>query len=264
MNTLTKEELSEMSGENQGGDYKFDIPMLTLEGEDGYFRLTQNKQETRIDGDSVKGIMIKFRCQYGAYLNEGERILFTSEEDSAQKQFDLIEITAGKGGKKFTSKIDKGKGKELKEKYPDLKFKQIVYFLMENEELVKLQIKGSSLSELYRTKEQAEEEGENLGYFNQFECEHKFDFWTILTAKQYTKKIGNKNKTFYRINFEKGDKLDETMQGVVASKIKFVFDRLKAIETARVNSGNAPETTAQLPPADEYEPAPEDYEYQEQ
>ena len=258
---MNKEELSKMSGENQGDDYKFDVPMLTLEGEDGYFRLTQNKQETKL-GDEVKGVMLKFRCQYGAYLNEGERILFTSEEDNAQKKFDLIEITAGKGGKKFTTKIDKGTGKELKERNPGLKFKQIVYFLLDDDQIVKLQIKGSSLSNLYRTEEQAEAEGDDVGYFNQFgENEHKFEFETILQANQYSKKIGNKTKTFYRIKFVKGEKLDDARMEVVGSKIKYVFDRLQAIEELKANRGQEQEQ----PPAEAYDdtPAPEDYEYQE-
>jgi hypothetical protein len=259
---MNKEELSKMSGENQGGDYKFDVPMLALEGEDGYFRLTQNKQETKL-GDEVKGVMLKFRCQYGAYLNEGERILFTSEKDNAQKRFDLIEITSGKNGKKFTQTIDKGTGKELKERNPDLKFKQMVYFLLDDDQVVKLQIKGSSLSNLYRTKEQAEAEGEDVGYFNQFgESEHKFEFETIMQANQYSKKIGNKIKTFYRIKFVKGGKLDDARMEVVGAKIKYVFDRLQAIEELKTSRGKEQEQ----PPVDDYEaetaPAPEEYEHQ--
>lgn len=259
---MNKQELSQMSGENQGGDYKFDVPMLTLEGEDGYFRLTQNKQETKLGDDEVKGVMLKFRCQYGAYLNEGERILFTSEEDSAQKVFDLIEITTGKGGKKFTTRIDRGTGKELKEKYPDLKFKQMVYFLLDDDQIVKLQIKGSSLSNLYRTKEQAEEESEDVGYFNQFgKDEYKFEYATILQANQYSKKIGNKTKTFYKIKFVKGEKLDDARMEFVGSQIKYVFDRLQAIAELKASRGQE-----EQPPVETYEseePSPEDYEYQE-
>lgn len=258
---MNKEELSKMSGENQGGDFKFDVPMLTLEGEDGYFRLTQNKQETKL-GNEVKGVMLKFRCQYGAYLNEGERILFTSEEDNAQKKFDLIEITTGKNGKKFTTTIDKGTGKELKERNPDLKFKQMIYFLLDDGQIVKLQVKGSSLSNLYRTEEQAATEKDDVGYFNQFaNSEHKFEFETILQANQYSKKIGSKVKTFFRIKFVKGGRLDDSRMEEVGAKIKYVFDRLQAIKEMRTNR----DQEQNQPPVEAYEaePAPDDYEYQE-
>lgn len=260
-------ELAEKSGENQGSEFKFELPMLSIEGEDGYFRLMENKKETKIDGN-VEGIMLRFRCQYGAYLNEGERILFTDEKDSASNVFDLIEITQGAKGK-FTNKIDRGTGKELKERHPDLSFKQIVYFLY-NGELVRLQIKGSSLSNLFRTKEQAEAEKKEtgndvaIGYFQQFgKDEHKFQYWTQIEPEKFEKKIGNKIKTFYKIKFIKGNKLSEQEMENVAEKINYIYDKIQSIEKAKLardtQQPQAQPTEQDQPPVEAYDDGSNDY-----
>lgn len=258
------QDLADKSGENQGSELRFDVPMLTLEGEEGYFRLTQNKVETKLDGN-VEGVMLKIRCQYGAYLNEGERILFTDEQNTARDTFELLEITQGKNGKKFTNVIDRGTGKELKERNPDLKFKQMIYFLLDGK-IVKLQVKGSSLTNLFRTEEQAKEEKTETGYFNQFgKDEHIFQVWTTLEAEKYSKKIGAKVKTFYRIKFVKGNELPKQEMEKVAEKINYIFDKIQAIEKAKSekNKGEAQNDMESQALVEAYDDGQENYEYQE-
>lgn len=238
----TKEQLAEMSGENEvKGAPKLDLPILKLNGTKGTFTLLKNGKKSDL-GSNVAGIILKIRRAANFYSKT--KRMFSTEANGFGDKLVLFETFEKKNGDVSYNKVDEGTYNELKERHPEIKYTQIIYFLLDGE-IVKFQVKGGGLTNLFE-------------YYKKFEKdEHLFEFETIVGTEQKTDPI-----TYYATTFAKGGELGSEEMEDVAEKIAYLSETIKKIDEYRKAKPEAQEQ----PPAESYEGeeyAPEDYEYQE-
>lgn len=234
------EALAVASGETEvKGAPKLDLPILKLNGSKGNFTLLKQGKKTDL-GNEVSGIILKIRrcCTFYSKTKQ----MFSTEVNSNNDKMILFEVFTKQNGDRSFNKIDEGTYAELKQRKPDLKFIQILYFLMDGE-VVKLQVKGGGLTNLFE-------------YYRKFEGdEHLFQYYTNITTEQKTDPI-----TYYSMLFAKGEKV-ENMEDV-AENINFLAETLAKIDSFRKTKSEAAESAPVSEYETEAEPAPEDYEYQ--
>ncbi len=130
---------------------KYNLPLVRFHGKEGRFLkyvFDEEGNKQAIDlGDKIQGVMLKVRR---VFVGWGQDYwLFTNEHNSWKDQVYLFEGKKTERGIEVKM-IDKGLCGELKSKYPELKMRQVIYFLLEpTKEVVKLQIKGKGLSYLF-------------------------------------------------------------------------------------------------------------------
>ena len=235
------EALSEASGENEvKGAPKLDLPILKLNGSKGNFTLLKKGKKIELDNE-VEGVILKIRrcCTFYSKTKQ----MFSTEVNSNSDKMVLFEVFTKQNGDRSFNKVDEGTYAELKQRKPDLKFVQVIYFLMDGE-VVKLQVKGGGLTNLFE-------------YYRKFEGkEHMFQFTTKITTEQKTDPI-----TYYTMVFERGEAVENMAR--VAEKINYLAETLAKIDSFKKQKSE----DAEQPPVEDYEaetaPAPEEYEYQE-
>ncbi len=222
MKKYTTEELnklSEMSGENNvKSSPKYNLAVIRIQGKEGhftkmYYDADGKWQEEKI-GDSFEGVILKIRRTMGAITNNGDDIYFSTEHNSNVDTATLFYQDRTKKEPK-TQMLDTGTYKELKTKFPNLKMKQILYFLLAGE-VVKVEVKGKGLSKLF-------------DYYSEFSgSEHLFQFITKVGMTSEKSPLGD----YFAMSFEKGKNsdLDE-----VAPKIEEVNSKIEEIETFYAN-----------------------------
>ncbi len=167
-NKIDLNKLAEESGESSlMGAPKYQLPIVRLHGKEGNFiKITKDKsgQTQQEDlGGTIQGTTLRFRRILSCFINE-ETSLFTNEHDSFNDKVTLFQ-SESKDGKRTTMMSVEGTAKEIRENEPTLKMIQIVYFLMEKE-IVKLQIKGSSLKNFYEFRQEIKKkEGKHFFQF---------------------------------------------------------------------------------------------------
>ena len=211
---MNKDELSKLSGEeNYKQPPKLDLPIVKIHGRKGDYRLSDKENEKSL-GKEISGIVLKIRRSYSFYSKT--RQLFSNESDTQSSNFALFEGFESKKGERSYNKIDEGTGKELKERHPELKTTQVLYFLLAPDmQLVKLQIKGSGLGNLY-------EYLQNLG-----KDEHIFSLITVLNSE---KKIDQQEIPYYSPTFAKGKELDEEEEKKMEYNLRMIAEKLGKIE----------------------------------
>jgi hypothetical protein len=233
------EALAEASGENEvKGAPKLDLPILKLNGSKGNFTLLRQGKKIELDNE-VEGVILKIRrcCTFYSKTKQ----MFSTEVNSNSDKMVLFEVFTKKNGDRSFNKVDEGTYAELKQRKPDLKFIQVIYFLMDGD-VVKLQVKGGGLTNLFE-------------YYRKFEGkEHMFQFTTKITTEQKTDPI-----TYYTMVFERGEAVENIAD--VADNINFLAETLNKIDSFKKQKSEVDDQ----PPAEAYDdtPAPEDYEYQE-
>ena len=243
---INKEELVNMSGEKnvrQSGRYT--VPIISLQGSIGIFQKRFPNKETGewetedIKGKSIKGVFLKVRRRLFQFKADpsgkstGET-LFSNEHDSWSDKVAILEST--KSGK--TMKVDEGYYEQIREKYQGLKVHMHIYMLVDDE-VIKLMVKGSSLSNLFRyLKEDISSD------------EHSFEYVTKLTMIENESSLGK----YFSIDFVKGEKSDLE---VVGPKMKEVHSAVEQSTFKRDDEDEEKKEDSakdqEAPPASAYE-----------
>lgn len=211
------DEMSKDSGESTlMGAPKYQLPIVRLHGKDGTFlKITKDKNgqtQTKDLGATIQGTTLRFRRILSCFISE-EVSLFTNEHDSSNDVITLFQSESSKDGKRSTMPTAEGPAKTIKENEPRLKMIQIVYFLM-NKEIVKLQIKGSSLKNFYEFRQEVKKK----------EGKHFFQFLLEIKKEQVKGKLGS----YYTMNFKIKEELKDLK--LVAKKIAEVKENLEVVE----------------------------------
>jgi len=213
---LTEEEVNELadlSGENNvKTPKKLNLATIKLNGKDGKFYKNEMNDEGKFEQteiqEEVTGVVLKIRRVLTAYRKEQGKsyILFTNQHNSWKDKVVLFEKKEGERAKLK----DKGMVPEIREKYPELRVRQVVYFLLYpgvRNEVVKLVIRGKGLSSLFQ-------------FFNEFENdEHLFEYEVKVGVQREEGDLGE----YYFNVFEK-------LGGV--SDIELVQEKIKEIASA--------------------------------
>ena len=224
-NEVSQEEidkLSELSDDkNTRSAPTFKLPSLRLNGKEGsYYKTSLTKSGEIVTGDDGKALLEKVEKPEGVILRArksfnfvgGDFQLFTNEGGISQKTIFTV-FEKRETAKGFSIKMaGQGTPAEIKTQFPELKMTQILYFLLNGEELVRLKVKGMSLGNLF-------------DYFKQFSAnEHAFQFLTILGEEKDKNQFGK----FVKATFTKGDRLTDL--SAVKENMELISKKVAEIE----------------------------------
>ena len=189
MNNI-KEDLSQYSGEEYyRRPLKLNLPEIRLNGNEGSFkRVVKVNNEYVVEdiGNELIGTILRIRRKLVDYKEK----ISTSEHNHPN---DIVTLFGAN---------DKGVAKELRQKYQNLRTQQILYFLLDTEELVKVVVRGASLG----SENKPEDSISFYDYLNSFEKdEHIWEYQTKLIPMPEKGKLG----TYYAISFEKANKIED-------------------------------------------------------
>jgi hypothetical protein len=217
-------ELSDMSGEkNSKQAPKYVLPSLKMNGKDGIFYRTKITKDETLEigddgrviledvGDSLSGVILIIRRSY--FHNGIDSQLYTNETDNT-KNAKINVLSKSETARGFTSTlVFQGTADQVKQRFPEIGMMQIIYFLLQDTgEIVRLKVKGMSLSQFF-------------SYFKEFEKnEHIFEFITQLGSKKDKNKFGS----FYVNTFKKGERVEN--MAAVETAVRTVYENLMNIE----------------------------------
>ena len=235
------QELTELSGEaGIKQPPKLELPTVRLDGRNGIFYKYINKEgtfEKEELGKEIKGVMLKVRRTFSEFSKTYRT--FTNEHNSWKDKLVLFESKKTERGTSILP-IDEGLIKELRERHPNLRMRQVIYFMFQpTNEIVKLIVKGKGLSNLFE-------------YWKEFETnEHMFQYVSGLKVKEETGELG----TYFSVEFEKVEKIEDISE--VAEQIFDISEKIKKIEDFYSTQVYTPEeivsTIAEEAPAKEEE-----------
>jgi hypothetical protein len=193
----------------------------------GYFRKRllvsranrdQKPEEINL-GNTVDVVFLKIRRRLIERGQNGEILRSTNEHDNRGSVVNLYDP--------FTKQTIRNNAQALREQYSNLRTVQVVYALLcgPNEpELVRVNIKGSSLG--------SDNKDPNVktfyDYMGSFEKgEHMFDFVTKLTPV-----LEKGAKSYYTVNFERGEKLDEKQLAYALQRLEEVYEKCVELDAA--------------------------------
>lgn len=236
--TTSKEEIDALSDlsddKNTRQAPKFSLPSLKLNGkEGGYTRtvLTEDGElKTGEDGKAIqeevkdpRGIILRIRKSF-QYIGVEEQ-LFTNEGGNTLKSiFSVFQKRETKKGFSIQMAFQ-GTPAQIKEKFPEMKMVQIVYFLLNTvsypkndkdavygTDLVRLKVKGMSLGHIF-------------DYFKEFSSkEHIFQFETILGEENGKNQFGK----FKMATFKKGKEIADYSK--VKESLELISAKIEEIE----------------------------------
>ena len=151
------ENLDEFAGPDLSGKAPtLQLPLIRLHGRDGGFFKIEGNEKTLL-GNEIEIIPLKARRIFTAFERNRQTgeitTYFTNEHNSWQEVINLFVVKPNSEKAEF---LDTGTSKQLKERWPKLKMTQILYCLM-GEEIVKLNIKGASLSNWFEFRDSLED-----------------------------------------------------------------------------------------------------------
>lgn len=225
---IDNEELARMSGESEVRQVRYVVPVLKFNGStNAWTKLTQDK-DNQFNSEELEAapevVFLKLRRTLQSYEKaEGGGIrTYSNEHNSRSDHLTLFERRPGTQKAKM---IDQGSVDELRNRYPNLRLKQNVYVLY-NDDVLKVGIRGKSLGSLFE-------------YLQSFEKgEHMHQFITKLDSHEETNEGG---LTYYVMDFVKGKPSDLTK---VAEKIREVHKNLETQDKNFVNSSRTEEEKA--------------------
>jgi len=214
--------LKELSGEDQGAP-KYDVPIVRIDGNDGYFyrieKQADGSTKSKKIGEEIIGTPLKYRRTLQEFNEDFS--LFTNEHNSWKDVLTLFERKETKKGMK-TSMLDTGNSKELREKYQGLRMTQIIYFLLDTKEVVKLQVKGASLSSLFEFREKLKKDKSSS---------HTFQFVLKIGSKECEMK--KLKKKYYAMSFAVLKEVED--MDFIAKKMEEVDNKIKEIDEHYAN-----------------------------
>ena len=227
---VSHEELAEWSGETTVRRFKYQVPILKFNGKKGSFSLlVPDEAGNWIPEDIAKGeieiVVLKVRRVLSSYekLSDGSGIRnFTNEHNNWQDPLTVFEMKKGDAKPRM---LDAGQTKDIREKFPNLKLRQNLYCLY-NDQIVKLTARGKSLSALF-------------DYYAEFQGdEHIYQFNTKLTCHQE----GDADTLeYFVIDYERGKEVDLP---TIAAKIKEVKTKID-LQDKQFASRSVPEMDKQ-------------------
>lgn len=210
-----QEDLSKLSGEDIVKQMpKYILPVIRLHGKKGkfykYVRGEEGKSEEIELTDKIQGTILKVRRILIGFGKDYQ--LFTNEHNHWKDKVSLFERNFEKKREK-PMMVDVGTRQELKQKYPELKMIQVLYFLLEpQKEVVKLLIKGKGLARL-------------VDFWREFKShEHIYDYLIEVGIKQEESPLGE----YYATTFNRIEEVES--KELVAEKIKEVAGKIAEIE----------------------------------
>ena len=215
------EELSNLSGESSLRQARYTVPILKFNGSKGDFTLlTQDKEGNFVPSEptsETEGVILKVRRIYTGYQEtpSGSLRWYTNEHNSNKDKLILFERPE-KGKSRL---VAEGTLEEIRTKYPKIRLQQNLYFLLDNEKIVKLGVRGKSLGAFWQYIKEDFKEGE-----------HIFQFLTKITCHQEENKGGI---SFYVLDFLKAEKNDID---IVGPKIREVASGLEKQDKSFSNS----------------------------
>jgi hypothetical protein len=264
-----QQDLAAMSGESvYRAPRALELNEVSLNGDDrdgGYFRkkilIGKPKDEKpeeihltkpaddKHPPDALTVVFLKIRRRLIERGKKGEILRSTSEHNH---KGDVVSLFEANSKERIT-----GIASDLREKYEGLRTVQIVYALLcvgPNEpELVKLIVKGASLG----SEAKAESTTDFYSYISSFNGdEHFYQYKTKLTPV-----LEEGQRSYYAINFERGERLSEKSYAFAVEKMKEVHAKCVEIDAARAQRVVKAATVDDvvLEPEEESEPATVDY-----
>lgn len=198
---MNYDEISKMTGEKSSKAPEYKLNEISFNGKNGKFILreilkgknSENKYDKKDLGSDLNCVFLKHRRILSSFkkVNGVNEIKSTTEHSHKD---DFVYLFGAK---------EKGVASQLREKYAELKTRQIVYaYVPELKEVVRLVVKGSSLGSNQKSKDV-------LGYYDYLSSfekdEHCWQHITKLVPVEETNDMG----TYYAMSFIKSDKLDE-------------------------------------------------------
>jgi hypothetical protein len=196
----------------------------------GYFRKKiligkpkdEKPEEVKL-GESITVVFLKIRRRLIERGKDGEVLRSTNEHNSKNDAVTLFEGSGRAGNRTL------GIASDLRERFEGLRTVQIVYALLiastSEPELVRLVIKGASLG----SEAKADGVMDFYQYLGSFTGEqHLWQYKTILSA---VREEGR--KTYYAIDFKRGDALSERSLEFAVEKLREVHAKCVEIDTAR-------------------------------
>ena len=208
-----RDEITKYSGEN---DYRksprLNYPIVQLDGDKGIFTkgYRENDEWKKMEvGQSIEVIILRVRRKLADWNTQ----MYSTEHNHPNNTIILY---------RDRQQIDKGVAKELRQKpeYKELKTQQILYSYL-GDEMVKIQVKGSSLGSENKPKDSIP----FYEYLSSFDKdEHIWEYYTRLVPKEEKKG----NRRYFAISFERGEKIPEKQLDFVAEKMKVLFEAFES------------------------------------
>ena len=152
--------MQDMSGENETRlAPKYILPTLKVNGKEGGFSMTVIEDGKLKLGEDEKCLMEKVEKPAGVFLrvrkelfyNGSEIQYFTGESSGRNPIFTVFEKRQNKEGFSINA-VGEGTIKDVKQLFPELKMRQVIYFLLitkQGSKIVRLKVKGMSLGNLF-------------------------------------------------------------------------------------------------------------------
>lgn len=196
------EDLAKKSGQKKSYPITtLDVPIITINGNEGIFSQKYKGEKFDIQSKTIEIVILRVR----KYLSEFESGITTTEHDGNKSVAVAFEYN---GEKKKWSLLENNLSEVLKEKYK-LGTHQVLYVIHENE-LKKLDVKGGSLSQLY-------------DYFKEFSKDYMFQYKTTV----FTIEKEGRGKKYFAGDFQKGEPLNKDELKLVAKHIVEISDTLQ-------------------------------------
>lgn len=226
--------LAQLAGENRQSRPTFYVPVIKFNGKTGEFQKVEfgESKETKITPlpKELSFVILKKRQALGAFPN-----YFSNQFTSPSEKIALFKKQNGK-----FSLAETATPKELREKYPILKTKNIAYILYEGS-VCQLDIKGLSLSSYWDYQKSLRDE--NL---------HSFQVITSV----HSEKVENDNGVFYKMVFSTSEKQPNLAE--VEKHLTVVAQKLAAIDSYNASFNLKNEEIEKVP--EDVEPSVQIYE----
>ena len=219
---MNTDEMELYTGENYYRKTKrLDLPELSLNGQRGVFKKGESLrkkggegwQSEEIQGE-VSGVFLRIRKILKDYKSE----MWTPEFNSNTDEINLFQ-----GFGKGRVILDSGKASEIRTKYKSLRTHQIVYFLMNNNEIVRLIVKGAS----FGSEKKSDKTVSFYDYLSSFiGDEHVWQYYTKLEPVKEVSTLG----TYYAIHFERGNKLNDEELEIVKNESKKIHESIVSLD----------------------------------
>lgn len=233
---MTQEELQEMTGANNyNRPQLLKLKSMRLNGDTGKFVITHLDQQKGEDGrykseeieGPIKVVFLKIRRK----LVETDRDGIKASTNEHNTPNDIVNLW-----QKDKQGTEHGIARELRDRHENLRTEQIVYVRYKGE-IYRLSVKGASLSG-------TEDTTNFYKYLSSF-TDYDFDWWNTQTRLVPTAG-GDGKRSYYFIDFQVADKLDETQQAQVFENIKYVHDNCVKVDafyqTASIDAEQQKET----------------------
>lgn len=159
-NDSIRDRLADKSKDSDAGKFpKYIVPIIKFNGNTGAFSIRRvvdgdvSKEDEAISNPTIT--VLKRRSVLFSPLSSGQEI-FTSEFSSPTDQVSIFDATGGTFTFVGTDIVS-----NVRNKYPSLKTKCVLYCLYEGE-VVKLEVKGSSLSAFFEVQKKLQEDDKHL------------------------------------------------------------------------------------------------------